>query len=265
MSLKAPARFIPFLSLYYREICRFYKVIVQTVLAPIVNSGLYLIIFGVSLGESIQLANNLSYLAFLIPGLIMMSVLNNAYQNSSSSIISGKFGGDLEDWRIVPLSTHNILWALSLGGLTRGLIVGLITLAVGEVFHWIMEGSFLMPVHPFSLLVFLTIGGLSFSMLGISVAFWAKTFEHISGVGSFIILPLIYLGGVFFSLDGLHPFWQHASKVNPLFYFINGIRYSMLGISDVPVGTALAVSAAAMIIFYGIALRVLKSAQYTRW
>lgn len=257
--------FIPFLTLYYREIRRFLKVIVQTVLAPIVSAGLYLIIFGVSLGKSIQLSNNMSYLAFLIPGLIMMAVLNNAYQNSSSSIISGKFGGDLEDWRIVPLSTHNILWALALGGLTRGLIVGFITLLVGEIFHWIMQDQILIPVHPIYFLLFLTIGGLSFSMLGISIAFWAKTFEHISGVASFIILPLIYLGGVFFTLEGLHPFWQNVSQANPLLYFINGVRYSMLGTSDISVGIALAVSAFAMIIFYFIALQVLKNAQYTRW
>lgn len=255
----------PFLTLYYREIRRFWKVMVQTVFAPIVSSGLYLLIFGVSLGGKISMDGGLSYLAFLIPGLVMMSVLNNAYQNSSSSIVSGKFGGDLEDWRIVPLSAHAILWALSLGGLTRGLIVGSITLAVGEVFYYVMNQSLLLPQDPLLLLLFLVIGGLSFAMFGISIAFWAKTFDHISGVGSFVILPLIYLGGVFFSLNDLHPFWQLPSKANPLLYFINGVRYSMLGQSDVSVGVALSVSLVAMFLFYFISLRVLKQAQYTRW
>lgn len=255
----------PFMTLYYREIRRFMKVAVQTVFAPIVSSGLYLLIFGVSLGDKITLQNGISYLAFLIPGLVMMSVLNNSYQNSSSSIVSGKFGGDLEDWRIVPLSAQGILWALSLGGLTRGLIVGLITFTVGEVFYYVMKGVWIIPHDPMLLMAFLIVGGLSFSMFGISIAFWAKTFDHISGVGSFVILPLIYLGGVFFSLDGLHPFWQNLSKLNPLLYFINGVRYSMLGVSDVAPSIALGVSMAAMILFYGIALKVLKTAQYTRW
>ena len=255
----------PFLTLYYRETRRFIKVMVQTVFAPIVSSALYLLIFGVSIGNKIDLIGGVSYLAFLIPGLIMMSVLNNSYQNSSSSIVSGKFGGDLEDWRIVPLSPHAILWALSLGGLTRGFIVGLFTFTVGEVFYYVMNGELLIPSNIPLLLVFLAIGGLSFAMFGISIAFWAKTFDHVSGVGSFVILPLIYLGGVFFSLEGLHPFWQVVSKANPLLYFINGMRYSMLGISDVPVGLALVVSLTSMLLFYFIAIKVLKTAAYTRW
>lgn len=257
--------FRPFVTLYIREVRRFLKVSVQTVFAPIVSSGLYLLIFGVSLGGQITLDSGISYLAFLIPGLVMMSVLNNAYQNSSSSVISGKFGGDLEDWRIVPLSPQAILWALSLGGLSRGLLVGVITCGVGEIFHYVMTGTLLIPENVPLLLLFLIIGGLSFSMFGISVAFWAKTFDHISGIGSFVILPLIYLGGVFFSLEGLHPFWQTLSKFNPLLYFINGVRYSMLGHSDVPVEVALLVSAAAMCLFYFIAIKVLRSAEYTRW
>lgn len=257
--------FRPFLTLYYREIRRFFKVAVQTIFSPIVSSGLYLLIFGVSLGKNISLNGGISYLAFLIPGLVMMSVLNNSYQNSSSSVVSGKFGGDLEDWRIVPLSPQAILWALSLGGLTRGLIVGCITFAVGEVFYYVMNGVVMIPAHPGLLLLFLTLGGLSFAMFGISIAFWAKTFDHVSGVGSFVILPLIYLGGVFFSLEGLHPLWQWISKANPLLYFINGVRYSMLGQSDVSLLTAFVVSVISLLTFGVLALRVLKTAQYNRW
>jgi ABC-2 type transport system permease protein len=255
----------PFLTLYYREIRRFVKVVVQTVLAPIVSSALYLLIFGVSLGDNINLSSGLSYLSFLIPGLVMMSVLNNSYQNSSSSVVSGKFGGDLEDWRVVPLSPQSILWALALGGLTRGLVVGFCTFCVGQVFYYSIHGGWIWPEHIGVLFVFLVIGGLCFAMFGISMAFWAKTFDHISAVGSFVILPLIYLGGVFFSLEGLHPFWQTLSKANPLLYFINGVRYSMLGQSDVSVPTALIVSSLSLLICYFAALKVLKSAHYGRW
>ena len=102
-------------------------------------------------------------------------------------------------------------------------------------------------------------------MFGVSVAFWAKTFDHLNGVGSFVVLPLIYLGGVFFSLENLHPFWQSASRLNPLLYFINGVRYSLLGISDVAVGQAMVVSILALCFFYVITLRVLKVSEYNRW
>ncbi len=255
----------PFMTLYYREIQRFLKVIVQTVLAPIVSSTLYLLIFGVSLGDKIEMGEGMTYLAFLIPGLVMMSVLNNAYQNSSSSIVSGKFSGDLEDWKVAPLGCHGILWALAFGGLTRGIVVGLITLVVGQIFYWSVHSQLLSIYNPGLLFLFLVIGGLSFSMFGISIAFWAKTFEHISGVGSFVILPLIYLGGVFFSLEGLHPLWQTLSKINPLLYFINGVRFSLLGTSDVSSWVSLSVSLSALLIFYAIALKVLKSASYNRW
>ncbi len=255
----------PFFTLYYREIQRFMKVIVQTILAPIVSSTLYLLIFGVSLGDKIQMTDGMTYLAFLIPGLVMMSVLNNAYQNSSSSIVSGKFSGDLEDWKVAPLGSQGILWALAFGGLTRGVVVGIITLIVGQIFYFFTHGEILSVHNPSLLVLFLIIGGLSFSMFGISIAFWAKTFEHISGVGSFVILPLIYLGGVFFSLEGLHPLWQNISKINPLLYFINGVRYSLLGSSDVSYSVSLWVSISSLLIFYAIALKVLKAASYNRW
>ncbi len=260
-----PLRMRPFFTLYYREIRRFVKVIVQTVFAPIMSTTLYLLIFGVSLGSKIDTEGGVTYLAFLIPGLIMMSVLNNSYQNTSSSVVSGKFGGDLEDWRVVPLSPQSILWALALGGLTRGIVVGIITLLVGEVFYYIMNDALLIPENIFLLLVFLTLGGLSFAMFGIIVAFWAKTFDHVSAVSSFVIQPLIYLGGVFFSLQGLHPFWQTLSKVNPLLYVINGVRLGMLGQADVSLSVCFTVSLVALMVCYFLAMRVLKKANYARW
>lgn len=255
----------PFITLYIREMKRFYKVVVQTVFTPLVTASLYLLIFGVSLGRNITITSAPSYLAFLIPGLVMMSVLNNAFQNSSSSIVAGKFSGDLEDWRVVPLSNQQIIWALSMGGLSRGFIVGFITYSVGAVFYLILENGFLIPAHPGWLLFFLAIGGLSFAKLGISVAFWAKTFDQLSAVGTFLLLPLIYLGGVFFSLEGLHPFWQGVSKFNPVLYFINGVRYGIIGHSDVDVYMAAGVSLAALVIFHFLGLRSLRTAQFQRW
>lgn len=231
-----------FITLYQREMARFIKVIFQTVFTPMINSVLYLLIFGVSLGKAITLDHPVSYLAFLIPGLIMMGVLNNAFQNSSSSIVSGKFSGDLEDLKVVPLTPQMIIWAMSIGGLTRGVMVGFITYAVGEVFSYVVDGHLLGIAHPFWLAFFLIVGGLTFAKLGIAIAFYARTFDQLSAVSSFILTPLIYLGGVFFSLNGLHPFWQALSRFNPVLYLINGVRFGVLGISDVDVPSAAVIS-----------------------
>ncbi len=255
----------PFFSLYKRELNRFLKVIFQTVFTPLITASLYLLIFGVSLGKSITLSSGLSYLSFLIPGLVMMSVLNNSFQNSSSSVVSGKFSGDLEDLRVVPLSVSQILWAMSIGGLTRGFMVGSITFFVGQVFHYVVIGELLSVEQPLVLLFFLIIGGLSFAQLGIAVAFWAKTFDQMSAVGAFVLTPLIYLGGVFFSIESLHPFWKSLSYFNPMLYFINGVRYGLLGQSDVEPWMAAGISLLALCGFYFLARFVLKKGHYSRW
>lgn len=254
-----------FFTLYRREMARFMKVLVQTVFTPMINSVLYLMIFGVSLGSAIKLDHGVSYLAFLIPGLVMMGVLNNAFQNTSSSIVSGKFSGDLEDLKVVPLTPSMIIWAMSIGGLTRGFIVGLITLIVGEIFAYVVDGSVIAVAHPFWLLFFLIVGGLTFAKFGITIAFYAKTFDQLSAVGAFVLVPLIYLGGVFFSLNGLHPFWQAISRFNPVLYLINGVRFGLLGISDVDISSAAIISLIFLVIFHIAGLRALKVGDYQRW
>lgn len=261
----AKERIAPFITIYEREIKRFMKVSVQTVFSPLISSGLYLLIFGVSLGKNITIHESVTYLAFLVPGLVMMAILNNAFQNSSSSIVSGKFSGDLEDWKISPLRESEILLALALGGLTRGAVVGLITFITGEVFHFYVTGQWIAVVNPLALIFFVIVGGLSFALFGVCVAFWARTFDQLSAVNSFILLPLIYLGGVFFSITDLHPLWQVISKMNPLFYFINGIRYGVLGISDIDIASAYIVSAVALAGFYVLAYRALTKGSYSRW
>lgn len=254
-----------FFTLYKKEVFRFWRVIGQTVGAPIVNSSLYLLIFGVSLGKSIQLESGVSYLAFLIPGLIMMSVLNNAFQNSSSSITTSKFHGDLQDLRVVPLTQLQIISAYCMGGITRGLMVGCITFTVGQVFFYITEKQFLGVEHPLWLLTFLIFGGIVFALLGISVAFYAKTFDQLSAVGNFVLLPLMYLGGVFYSIDSLHPFWQGISKMNPLLYLINGVRYGLIGVTDVEPWFGLGITFVSMIGLYFVARVAIKNGAYTRW
>lgn len=254
-----------FFTLYVREMKRFMKVVFQTVFTPLINSTLYLLIFGVSLGASIHLEGGVSYLSFLIPGLVMMGVLNNAFQNSSSSIVSGKFSGDLEDLKVVPLTPQMILWAMSIGGLTRGLIVGAVTYAVGQAFMVFTYGHFAAIAHPLDLFAFLVLGGLIFAKLGVAIAFYSKSFDQLSAIGAFVLLPLIYLGGVFFSIKGLHPIWQAIAHFNPVLYLISGVRYGMLGVTDVNLGVAYCVSIGALVIFHILALRSLRVGSYTRW
>lgn len=256
---------VPFETLLRREIARFSKVLVQTVVAPLINSFLYLLVFGVSLGQHVRFKENISYLSYLIPGLMMMGLINNSYQNSSSSIVTMKFTGDLEDLRVVPLSNQTIVWAMALASWLRGMIVACITWIVGNFFMYWQQGEMLGISHPWLFLFFSLVGGLSFGHIGIAMAFWAKTMDQLSAFSSFILLPLIYLGGVFISLDRLNPFWRSIAQWNPLLYFIEGFRYSFFGHSDVPVERAIVISLLGLIFFYWQALKSLKPGQFGRW
>lgn len=262
---KQNIKFHPFLMLFWKEIRRYFKVAIQTVVTPAINSGLYLIIFGVSLGSSIDTGFDTPYLAFLISGLIMMSCLNNAFQNTASSIVSGKFSGDIEDLKVVPLSRQQIIWAVSLGGVTRGLMVSMVNLFVGQVFYYYTFGEFLeIQSYPW-LMFFLFFGALSYAKLGIFVAFLAKSFDQMSAVTAFVLQPLAFLGGVFFSLNNLSPFWKKVSLYNPVLYFINGVRQSVLGHSDVSLASAAAVTLSSLVLFHILVLVTLKNSQFKRW
>ncbi|MCB1110970.1 MAG: ABC transporter permease [Chlamydiia bacterium] len=252
-------RWIQMQGLYQREVVRFLKVPLQTVGAPIVNAILYLLIFGVSLGHSIHIEEEIPYLAFLIPGLIAMSIIKNSFDNATSAIIGQKYVNELQDLRVTPFSSQQICLAKGLSSLTRGVLVGFITYLVGQIFFYIQRGQFLSIVDLGVFLYFLLLGGLSFGMLGIAIGMWARSFEHVGAVSMLILLPLIYLGGVFFSLEGMHSFWQNASHLNPLFYMINGIRYGMLGSADTHLGVAMGVTFLFFVVCYLLALISLRN------
>ena len=243
----------PFIFFFYRDVRRFLKVKVQTLLAPLASQALYLIIFGLSLGKVVRISEQFSYLQFIIPGLAALSLINQSFQNGSSCIFSMKITGEIIDIKSTALNIQQIIFATALAGLMRGLIVSLLTLALGEVFHFFFIGHFL-PLHSFFwLFVFLIFGGMVFAMLGFSVGIWSKTFDHIGAMGSFVILPLTYLGGVFLNLDILSPFWQKLSLFNPFLYFVNGVRYSFLGVSDIPVLHSFAFVFLSLFGVYGLA------------
>ncbi|MFZ3229308.1 MAG: ABC transporter permease [Pseudobdellovibrio sp.] len=256
---------IGFLTLLEKEVKRFLKVIIQTLISPIISSFLYLLVFGVSLGSSVQLKNGIPYLSFLIPGLMVMGLINNSFQNSSSSIVTSKFSGDLEDLRVVPITNSQIILAMGFGGVIRGFLVALVTGIVGSLFHYYKLGEFLKLEHPFWILFFTITGGLTFSFMGIFIAFIAKTFDQLSAFSSFILLPLTYLGGVFVSIETLQPIWQTVSLFNPLFYLINGFRYAVIGTSDVNVIVSIAVSLVAVVITFALARFALVKGSFSRW
>ncbi|MFN3697277.1 MAG: ABC transporter permease [Pseudobdellovibrio sp.] len=256
---------VSFTTLIQREIKRFLKVIIQTVVSPIISSSLYLLIFGVSLGSKMDLKNGLPYIAFLIPGLMVMGLINNAFQNSSSSIVNAKFSGDLEDLRVAPITNNQIVWAMGIGGIIRGSVVAGITGLVGLFFQYLLTDSVMMIHHPFMFISFLVLGGLIFSFCGIFVAFIAKTFDQLSAFSTFILLPLTYLGGVFTSIEGLSPFWQKLCHLNPVFYLINGFRYSIVGLSDVDIGLTYVVTILALFITFMMAKYSLAKGSFSRW
>ena len=249
----------PFLFFLLRDIRRFYKVRVQTILIPLINHSLYLVIFGVSLGKSIRISDEFSYLEFIIPGLICMGTMNNAFQNGSSSIFVMKITGEIIDLRTTALSKMQVVWGVTLSGLLRGLIIATMTLCLGELFYYVYEGGWMPVRNPGFLLFFLILGGMTFAQVGLAVGIWSRNFDHVGAVSGFILLPLIYLGGVFFDLDKLAPFWQKVSLFNPLLYFVNGVRYGVLGDADVLVwvsaGVAvLSLATAYLIAFYYVAV-----------
>ena len=257
--------YIGFITLLKKECLRFYKVIGQTILAPLINSTLYLLIFGVNLSDKIVDQNGVNYLQFIIPGLIALGLLNNAFQNATSSVISSKFHGDLQDLKIVPLGASEIVWAYAFAATIRGIIVAIAILLVGEYFYWLKYDVILEIYNLPLLLVYSLMGGVTFGFLGLSVAIFANNFDQVSSVSTFIILPLVYLGGVFFSLENMHPIWNFLAHFNPLLYLINGIRYSFLGVSDITVWYTLPISFSFVIVTFFLASLSVKKGKYSRF
>ncbi len=256
---------VGFYTLFKKECLRFLTVWGQTIGSPLVNSTLYLLIFGVNLADKISAQNGVNYLQFIIPGLMSMGILNNAFQNTSSSIIVSKFHGDLQDLKVVPLSSVQILWAYAFAATIRGLIVGITIMLVGQVFYMIQYGTLLAISNIGLLLLFVFLGGMIFSFMGLGIAIYAKNFDQINAIGTFVLLPLMYLGGVFFSISNLHVFWKTISYVNPLFYLINGVRYAFLGVSDIHPLTSLIMAIVALGLTYLLATIAIRKGSYTRF
>jgi ABC-2 type transport system permease protein len=239
-------------TLLYKEVLRFWKVSFQTVAAPVLTAILYLLIFGHVLEGRVTVFGSLGYTSFLIPGLVMMSVLQNAFANSSSSLIQSKITGNLVFLLVTPLS--HWAWFLAYVGasVVRGVVVGSGVLLVTAWFA---------PLHLAApgWVVFFTIAGATLmGALGLVAGLWAEKFDQIAAFQNFIIMPMTFLSGVFYSVQSLPPFWQAVSHLNPFFYMIDGFRHGFFGVSDVSPWISVAVVASSLALVCGVCLHLLR-------
>ena len=243
---------VGFRTLFYKEILRFWKVATQTIAAPVVSAMLYLLIFGHVLDGRVEMLEGVNYTSFLIPGLVMISVLQNAFANSSSSLIQSKITGNLVFILLPPLSHVEILSAYVTASVLRGLVVGL---GVFVITAWFAHLSFVAPLW---IVAFALLGAGILGTLGVIAGIWAEKFDQLAAFQNFLITPATFLAGVFYSIKKLPPFWLAVSHFNPFFYMIDGFRYGFFGQSDVSPWTSLAIVAVFFVALAAIAINLLR-------
>lgn len=238
-------------SIWLKEINRFLRIWVQTLVPPAITMSLYFVIFGNLIGERIGEMNGFSYMAFIVPGLIMMSVITNSYSNVASSFFSAKQQRNIEELLVAPVPNYLIIWGYVGGGVARGLMVGFLVTVVS---------LFFVDLHIYNIFVLIAsvlCTSILFSLAGLLNAIFGKTFDDISIIPTFVLTPLTYLGGVFYSISLLPDFWQGVSHFNPVFYMINAFRYGFLGISDVPLVWSFTVIGTFIVVGYSLVLVLL--------
>ncbi|MGX4640821.1 ABC transporter permease [Massilia sp. SYSU DXS3249] len=243
---------VGFRTLFYKEMLRFWKVATQTIAAPILTAMLYLLIFGHVLEGRVEVYPGVSYTAFLVPGLVMMSVLQNAFANSSSSLIQSKITGNLVFILLPPLSHWEILLAYVSASVVRGLVVGA---GVFAITAWFAHLSFAAPLW---IVVFAVLGAAILGTLGVIAGIWADKFDQLAAFQNFLIMPATFLAGVFYSIHSLPAFWQAVSHFNPFFYMIDGFRHGFFGQSDISPWTSLAIVSAFFAVLAAVAINLLR-------
>lgn len=238
---------VAFKTILTKEIRRFTRIWVQTLVPPVITMTLYFIIFGQLIGSRIGEMNGFSYMQFIVPGLIMMSALTNSFANVASSFYSTKFAKNVEELLISPTSSHIIILGYVAGGMARGLCVGILVTIVAMLFVELTVYSWII----IALTLLLTTA--TFALGGLINAVFARSFDDISIIPTFVLTPLTYLGGVFYSISLLPTFWQNLSKLNPIVYMINGFRYGFLGVSDIAIHYTFVVLALFITALYGLA------------
>jgi ABC-2 type transport system permease protein len=239
-------------TLFYKEVLRFWKVSFQTVAAPVLTAVLYMLIFGHVLQDHVKVYEQISYTAFLVPGLVMMSVLQNSFANSSSSLIQSKIMGSLVFVLLTPLSHWSWFAAYVASSVVRGLAVGLGVFAVTFLFG---RPAFVAPLW---IMVFAVLGASMLGALGIIAGLWAEKFDQMAAFQNFVIMPMTFLSGVFYSIHSLPAFWQDVSHLNPFFYMIDGFRYGFFGVSDVSPWLSLGIVVTAFAAVSAVAVHLLR-------
>ncbi|WP_017444702.1 ABC transporter permease [Gayadomonas joobiniege] len=238
-------------SILYKECNRFLRIWVQTLVPPAITMTLYFVVFGSLIGRRVGEVHGFDYVEFMMPGLIMLSVINNAYSNVSSSFFSAKFQRNIEELLIAPVPTFVIVAGYVLGGVIRAVLVGVIVTVVALFFVDIQIHNL------FVILSVLLLTATLFALAGLINAVYAKTFDDISIIPTFVLSPLTYLGGVFFSVSMLPGFWQQVSQLNPVIYMVNAFRYGFLGISDVNLTFAFSALVSLTLVLFVIAVRLI--------
>ena len=245
-------------SLAVKETNRYLRIWIQTLVPPVITTSLYFIIFGNLIGGRIGTMAGFTYMEFIVPGLIMMSVITSSYSNVASSFFSQKFQKNIEELLIAPVPTHVIIWGFVIGGLGRSILVGsLVTLV----------SLFFVPLHVHSwgiIIITLLMTAILFSLAGLLNGIFAQSFDDVSIVPTFVLQPLTYLGGVFYSVTMLPPLWQAVSKANPIVYMISGFRYGFLGMTDVPVPVSLLILSLFLVVLYAICWRLIEQGRGLR-
>ena len=245
-------------TLLYKEVLRFWKVGFQTVAAPVLTAMMYLLIFGHVLEDHVKVYETIRYTAFLVPGLVMMSVLQNAFANSSSSLIQSKIMGNLVFLLLTPLSHWSWFVAYVGSSIVRGLVVGAGVLLVAI---WFAPLTFAAPLW---IVVFAILGAALMGAMGLIAGLWAEKFDQLAAFQNFVIMPMTFLSGVFYSIGSLPPFWQSASHLNPFFYMIDGFRFGFFGVSDASPWLSLSIVGSALVVVSLVAMQLLRTGYIIR-
>jgi ABC-2 type transport system permease protein len=239
-------------TLFYKEVMRFWSVGFQTVAAPVLTAMLYMLIFGHVLDSGVKVYGTVGYTAFLVPGLVMMSVLQNAFANSSSSLIQSKIMGNLVFVLLTPLGHWSWFFAYVGSSVARGLVVGAGVMAVT---YWFGQPGIVAPLW---IAVFAILGAAMLGAMGLIAGLWAEKFDQMAAFQNFVIMPMTFLSGVFYSIHSLPGFWQTVSHFNPFFYMIDGFRYGFFGVSDVSPWLSLGIVGSAFLVVSAVAVHLLR-------
>ncbi len=251
--MNSQALWIAFRTIVAKEIRRYTRIWVQTLIPPVITMSLYFVIFGNLIGKRIGDMNGFDYMSYIVPGLIMMTVITNSYSNVVSSFYSSKFQNFIQEILVSPMPNVLVLLGFVIGGVSRGLLIGFIVTIISMLF------ADLHIQHPLIMISIIFLTSVLFSLGGLINAIFAKSFDDISIIPSFILVPLTYFGGVFYSINLLPEFWRNLSMANPILYMVNAFRYGVLGVSDIDIGNAFIMLICLIIAMFLFALHLLKN------